>query len=49
MSACFDSSTSTSRGFVFAGSLPSCDTKLVFEMLKWLAPLVHFLACLVRR
>ena len=34
MSACFDSSTSTSRGLVFAGSLPSCETKPVFEMLK---------------
>ena len=34
MSACFDSSTSTSRGLVLAGSLPSCEMNPVFEMLK---------------
>ena len=49
MSACFDSSTSTSRGFVFAGSLPSCEMKPVFETLKWRAALVDFLARLVLR
>ena len=35
MSACFDSSTSTSRGFVFVVSLPICETKPVFDILKW--------------
>ena len=35
MSACFDSSTSTSRGFVFVASLPICETKPVFDILKW--------------
>ncbi len=35
MSACFDSSTSTSRGFVFVASLPICETNPVFDMLKW--------------
>ena len=35
MSACFDSSTSTSRGFVFIGSLPNWEMKPVFETLKW--------------
>ena len=35
MSACFDSSTNTSRGFVFDGSLPICETNPVFDILKW--------------
>ena len=35
MSACFDSSTRTSRGFVCAASLPICEMKPVFETLKW--------------
>ena len=35
MSACFDSSTSTSRGFVLVVSLPICDTNPVFDILKW--------------
>ena len=35
MSACFDSSTSTSRGFVFVASLPICETNPVFDILKW--------------
>ena len=35
MSACFDSSTSTSRGLVFVASFPIWDTKPVFDILKW--------------
>ena len=35
MSACFDSSTSTSRGLVFVTSFPIWETKAVFDILKW--------------
>ena len=31
----FRSSTNTSRGFALVESLPSCEMKPVFEMLKW--------------
>jgi hypothetical protein len=49
MSACFDSSTSTSRGFVFAGVVAHLRDKAGLRHIEVAAALVHFFAGLVRR
>src|ERR1019366_2963582 len=47
MSACLDSSTNTSRGFVLVASLPICETNRLRHV-EMAAALVHLFTCLVR-